>query len=46
MTDLVDPLIRDRISAYLDGALPEAERSELEALVATDPAIAAEFEAL
>jgi anti-sigma factor RsiW len=46
MTGMVDPAMLDRISAYLDGALPEAERRELEALVATDPAVAAEFEAL
>lgn len=46
MTGLVDPMVSNRISAYLDGALPEAERQELEALVAADPAVAAEFEAL
>ncbi|MGL4234978.1 anti-sigma factor family protein [Tabrizicola sp.] len=46
MTGSVDPMILDRISAYLDGALPEAEQRELEALVASDPALAAEFEAL
>jgi anti-sigma factor RsiW len=42
----VDPEVQDRISAYLDGALSEAERQELEALVAADPVVAAEFEAL
>jgi anti-sigma factor RsiW len=46
MTGLVDSRISDRISAYLDGALSEAEQHELEALVAADPAVAAEFEAL
>jgi anti-sigma factor RsiW len=46
MTGVVDPMVLDRISAYLDGALPEAERRALEALVASDPAVAAEFEAL
>jgi anti-sigma factor RsiW len=38
--------IADRISAYLDGALPAAERLKLEAEMATDPALAAEVEAL
>jgi anti-sigma factor RsiW len=46
MSGRVDPMISDRISAYLDGALPDAERLELEALIAADPVVAAEFEAL
>jgi anti-sigma factor RsiW len=46
MNATVDPAIQERISAYLDGALTEAERQELEAMVASDPAVAAEFEAL
>lgn len=46
MTGPVDPAIRDRISAYLDGALAEAEARQLEALVAENPAFAAELEAL
>jgi anti-sigma factor RsiW len=46
MTASLDPAVLDRISAYLDGALTDAECQELEAMVAADPAIAAEFEAL
>jgi anti-sigma factor RsiW len=46
MTAPVAPEVQDRISAYLDGALTEAQARALEALVATDPAVAAEFEAL
>jgi anti-sigma factor RsiW len=38
--------LSDRLSAYLDGALTEAERREVEALVARDPAAAAELAAL
>jgi anti-sigma factor RsiW len=45
MTGQVDIGIADRISAYLDGALSARERQELEALVASDPAVAAEFAA-
>lgn len=46
MTGRIDPAVIDRISAYLDGALPTGERAELEALIARDPAVAAEVEAL
>jgi anti-sigma factor RsiW len=46
MTGRIDPALVDRISAYLDGALPAAEVAELEALIARDPAVAAEVEAL
>jgi anti-sigma factor RsiW len=38
--------IADRISAYLDGALPPPERLKLEAEMAANPAVAAEVEAL
>jgi anti-sigma factor RsiW len=46
MTGQVDPAHSDRISAYLDGVLTDPERVALEALIAADPAAAAEFEAL
>jgi anti-sigma factor RsiW len=46
MTGRTDPTVSDRISAYLDGALSEADRLALEAEMAADPEIAAEFEAL
>jgi anti-sigma factor RsiW len=46
MTVAVDPHLLERISAYLDGALPEADRRALEALIANDPAVAEEVEAL
>jgi negative regulator of sigma E activity len=34
---------RNRLSAYLDGTLPEAEAAEVRAAVAADPALAAEL---
>jgi anti-sigma factor RsiW len=46
MTSKIDPLLSDRISAYLDGMLPEADRVAVEAKIAADPAAAAEFAAL
>jgi anti-sigma factor RsiW len=46
MTGMIDPALSDRISAYLDGALSAAERAELEAQIARDPAVAAEVAAL
>jgi anti-sigma factor RsiW len=46
MTGELDSRIAERISAYLDGALPEAEGQELEALIASDADLAAEVAAL
>lgn len=46
MTSLVDPFLSEKLSAYLDGALPEADRVAIEALIAADPAAGAEFDAL
>jgi anti-sigma factor RsiW len=46
MTSQVDPMLTDKISAYLDGILPEADQAAVERMIATDPVAAAEFEAL
>lgn len=46
MTQPIGPTLRDQLSAYLDGALTPDDATAIERLVATDPAVAAEFEAL
>ena len=38
--------LSEKLSALLDGELPDGERRELEALIASDPAVAREAEAL
>jgi negative regulator of sigma E activity len=43
----MDPFfVRNRLSAYLDGDLEEAEAAEVSAAIARDPALQAEYEAL
>ena len=42
----IDPNILEQLSAYVDGALSAADAAIVERLVESDPAIAAEFEAL
>jgi anti-sigma factor RsiW len=46
MTRPFDPALLDQLSAYLDGALSAEDALAIERLVETDPAVAAEFEAL
>lgn len=46
MTGKMTPDLADRLSAYLDGALPAAELAEVEALIAKDAAVAEELDAL
>ncbi|MCU0825828.1 MAG: anti-sigma factor [Tabrizicola sp.] len=46
MTAEEDTSTTDRLNAYLDGALSEAEQALLEAELAADPRLAAELEAL
>ena len=46
MSGNVTPDLADRLSAYLDDALPDAERAEIEALAAKDAAVADELAAL
>ena len=37
---------KNRLSAYLDGSLPEGEAAEVEQALAEDPALRAEYESL
>lgn len=46
MTKPLDQAMLDRLSAYMDGALPANDAAAMERLIKTDPAIAAEFAAL
>ena len=43
---MLDQQLKDRLSAYLDGELAPAEAAEVEALVGTNPDVAAELAAL
>lgn len=46
MDELNNPRTRERLSAYLDGELPPADRAELERRLAEDPALRTELQAL